>query len=361
MTKNNKELKKILLGYSEEQVTKYNLEGKCEFEFIEDLSKKNGNCSFDKVISKAHIEVNLNRLISFKNGYLKSLFNTYCTIAHEVQHARALLMNNDEDKNYNDLLTLLEYGCYAGVLKIDRKKIGKYLLNIFRIQKNLDINYEFSTQEIHANLVGYKEAYNKFEFALSEEEKKTCKTIIKSLEFLSNQFQIFYLMGKTPVNKFSVCVSNSYKFIKENPEFLNKYPLLKEVFSENNYLVNPYQMYKKINSSVEPFYRKLMINWLISFEMDYKQFFEDEDFKKYVENIIKDYIDETIDYYRHKDMCKIFIRDERIINDNLRFKKKAVRELLNLARKYNLNINGGIILDSSLMTSTVNLVKTPDL
>lgn len=359
MTSKKENLKEFILKEANELLQTYNMTDLVDVKISSMPFKSDSDIKFSSDFNEAIITINLVNLLKSDKNMTKIYFNAYSTIAHEITHARLLFKDSlDSEFNFAKLMTILEYLYYGSYFKIDYKKIKLNPLVALNVQKLLNLNYDISSSELFANLEGYTKALDKYKYELSGHDIQTYIEIIESLEFLNKQMQIFYSNDKTVVNRFSVILLWAQKYIKQYPELLIKYPICTSVFNPNGSLIHPYSLFLKINDENKQFYDSLITNWIISFKTDITEYLKDEKFKKYLETLIKNYINETILYYKKIYLGQIFIKDEKILNDNLRFKKLAVVLLQEFAAFNNLNLEGGIVLDSSLMMSSENLVRT---
>ena len=320
--------------------------------------KINGNIKFSLGFNEAQITFNLLNLLKSSPDITKVYFNAYSTIVHEITHAKLILTDSaNPEFKFAKLMTILEYLYYGSYFKVYYKKTQLNPVTAFNIQKLLNLNYDISAAELFANWEGYKKSLEKFKDGLSADDIKNYTEIIKALEFLNKQMQVFYLLDRTVVNKFSTFLLGAQKYLKKYPELFEKYPICTSIFNSCNSLIHPYYLYLKINEENKAFYDQLLINLIISFKIDITSFLKDEKFKKYLEELIKKYIDETILYYDNIHLGKIFIKNGKNLNDNFRFKKFAIVLLQEFAARNGLNIEGGIVLDSSIMMSSENLVR----
>lgn len=348
---NCKELKQYALLYKEELNKTYNLSEKITFLFKNSRSNSNGKTFIKKNLDNIPITIYLKNLINSDLNRTNILFNTYCTMTHEVQHAITFSGLSDErNYTYQQLLSALEYIHYARLFKVDVNDIKINVLDTIKLKKIMNKNYNFSLPEINANLIAYKAGLNKFKNYFNEEEFKTKQTIISSLEFLDKNMEIYYDQHENPINKFALFLHSASNYIKKDRTILERFNILKIIFDDNGNIINIYSLYKNINKDNEVMIRRLITSHLVSFQYDYSIYFKDEKFKKYIESCIKEYINNTIEFQNNLDLGKIFVEDTKILKDNLIYKYKAVSYLNNIIHKNNLDSIECTIYNSSIMT-----------
>jgi len=355
-------LKKYIETSFEELKQIYKINDAVKLKIVADIRKYNGRAIINKKMENPTIVINYLQLLNSSDAINKVYFNTYATLAHEFEHLSVLYSSNENDNEYkyDELITLLEFGFYSKALNIKSDinlNIPLFANNLYKLMKK---NYDISNTEINANIAGYKQALKKHEQNLMADDIENYNNIIDAAIFLKNNIAISYDLQGTPLNKFSVYTINSLSIIKENLELLNRFKILNVIFTKSGDLKNIYDLYLTRNNNVE-MYDKIITNYLISFNMDYSQYFEDLNFKKYIENLIEKYINNTIYFYQNINKGKVFIKDNKVLYDNLKFLKKAVIILNNIVKKYNLNINSLMILDNEIMYNTNSLIRTKKL
>ena len=94
------------------------------------------------------------------------------------------------------------------------------------------------------------------------------------------------------------------------------------------------------------FYSKYILN-LLSISRPTKLFEEqikDIGFRKYLEELINNYNDDVINYYRNIKLGSIFIDNEKILYENLKILLARMKKLNYIMMAYNLKRNSGIIM-----------------
>ena len=94
-------------------------------------------------------------------------------------------------------------------------------------------------------------------------------------------------------------------------------------------------------------YERLMIEEFISIRADYRKYFEDIEFKEYLERIIANYMNQVVDYFININEMGIFINNKNFIKENLKVLTKISKILSKNIEYYGLTIQAGMIIDSS--------------
>lgn len=301
------------------------------------------------------INVNINKILLENRGNNKKLlFRLYNTIIHEIEHVKTLTLTKKEDfYDYDHLLILMEYisQVFMELKKANVNKIklnGKIgIKNFINIGRYMSINYEFSTSEIKSQLVAYIKSLEVFREYLTEEEIKRYERIILELRRLDNCIETAYDSNKIPIMKFSTSLMYTLGVIKSNKEYLEEFGILKNLIKEDGNLKNIYELYLDINGENREMYERLMIEEFISIRADYRKYFEDIEFKEYLERIIANYMNQVVDYFININEMGIFINNKNFIKENLKVLTKISKILSKNIEYYGLTIQAGMIIDSS--------------
>lgn len=301
------------------------------------------------------INVNINKILLENRGDNKKLlFRLYNTIIHEIEHVKTLTLTKKEDfYDYDHLLILMEYisQVFMELKKANVNKIklnGKIgIKNFINIGRYMSINYEFSTSEIKSQLVAYIKSLEVFREYLTEEEIKRYERIILELRRLDNCIETAYDSNKIPIMKFSTSLMYTLGVIKSNKEYLEEFGILKNLIKEDGNLKNIYELYLDINDENREMYERLMIEEFISIRADYRKYFEDIEFKEYLERIIANYMNQVVDYFININEMGIFINNKNFIKENLKVLTKISKILSKNIEYYGLTIQAGMIIDSS--------------
>lgn len=301
------------------------------------------------------INVNINKILLENRGNNKKLlFRLYNTIIHEIEHVKTLTLTKKEDfYDYDHLLILMEYisQVFMELKKANVNKIklnGKIgIKNFINIGRYMSINYEFSTSEIKSQLVAYIKSLEVFREYLTEEEIKRYERIILELRRLDNCIETAYDSNKIPIMKFSTSLMYTLGVIKSNKEYLEEFGILKNLIKEDGNLKNIYELYLDINDENREMYERLMIEEFISIRADYRKYFEDIEFKEYLERIIANYMNQVVDYFININEMEIFINNKNFIKENLKVLTNISKILSKNIEYYGLTIQAGMIIDSS--------------
>jgi len=272
-------------------------------------------------------------------------FYTYVTLCHEIEHIKTF--EKTKDKNFNDFehfISLLEYLTYLEKYNasFDNLSLGLKIKQLIAME--LKRNYKVSTGELKSSLIGYKKAKNS---ELFKQHNANIDSIIKSLELLNNDMQLCYDCNGVSYDKFEYFFSKASVYIKKHPEILNVYKILTNFFNLNDGSAkNIYDIYLNINDNNKEFYSKYILN-LLSISRPTKLFEEqikDIGFRKYLEELINNYNDDVINYYRNIKLGSIFIDNEKILYENLKILLARMKKLNYIMMAYNLKRNSGIIM-----------------
>lgn len=311
--------------------------------------KSYGSINFGGNFNNIVININLYKFRIRKQNKLKKIFNIYNTLIHELEHIKTFQKTNGEDYyDYEHLMILLEYFRCAKIFNIDIGKRKINLISKINIKRLMDINYPISTSEIKSRLIAYRETLDVFYPCLKEEDIKTYKKIILSLEYLSDNIEIMYDRNRRPINKFLTIIRDAYIFVVNNKNLIQEFGILKNLFNDDGTIKNIYDLYQSINDKNKEMYDKLIINLFLSINVDLTPYFGDVEFKKYMEGLIDKYNNKVVDFFKNIEIAKVFIDDNKILRDNLMMQKQSVLLLDRLTNFYGLQKNSGIVLDYSL-------------
>ncbi len=308
--------------------------------------KSNASVAFNGDVKNLKININIFNFL-FKNGSTeKTIFDIYNNFFHEFEHIKVIRnATNPECSNYNYLFTILEYIEYAKSVDQSGEFTSFNILQLFTLNRLLKKNYSISSNEINSNLVGYSEAFQRLEATLEKEDIEIYRNIIDSLEFLNNNIEIKYDRNGYLVDKFSTVISSINLYLLQHKDIIQKYPILKILFKEDGSIKNIYELYQEINDRNRAMYDRLITNLFLSWNCDLSVYMKDISFKKYIENLANRYNNDCIHYFNNIEIGKVFVPNESILYENLRVKKQKILILNKQERRYDLNINSGIVLD----------------
>lgn len=299
------------------------------------------------------INVNINKILLENRGDNKKLlFRLYNTIIHEIEHVKTLTLTKKEDfYDYDHLLILMEYisQVFVGFRGVDLSKIKLSskigIKNFINIGRYMSVNYEFSTSEIKSQLVAYIKSLEVFREYLTEEEIKRYERIILELRRLDNCVEAAYDSNKIPIMKFSTSLLYTLEIIRSNKEYLGEFGILKNIIKEDGNLKNIYELYLEINDQNREMYERLMIEEFINIRFDYRKYFDDIEFKEYLERIIANYMNEVVDYCININEMEIFTKNRNFIKENLKVLKDVMSSLSKNSEYHGLTIQAGTIID----------------
>ena len=306
------------------------------------LSKSFGSLSPNINNNKYLIVINL---FNFKNmSHEDKLFYIYNTICHEIEHIKTFEKTKKDDfYNYNHIMTLMEYITYLSDLKISPNKINMGVKAKLLIGKRLNRNYKVSLGEINSLLVGYKNAINIKNF---ENKKETMDKIIEALQLLNNSLEISYGNQNEVLDNFGVYYIGTINYLKEYPEILKVYKVLNNFFYPNGQAKDVYTLYRNRNKDNYVLYDRFILN-IIMETIDNSYVIEcmklDSDFKEYIEVLIHQYIDNSINFINNLDKCKLIIPEDEILNDNVNMIMKSQALINNLINESNAEIKSSMI------------------
>lgn len=302
--------------------------------------------TFNGDINDLKINMNTLKLLFNNDSSEKKLFNVYNNFFHEFEHIKVIKNATNQDCcNYNYLFSVLEYIDNMKSARLTPNFNNLNCLKLFLLNQLMRKNYSISTNEINSNLVGYSKALQSLESNLMEQDVVLYKKIIESLKFLDENIEIKYVENGSYADKFSTVISNSQEYLFQNIQLLQAYPILKIIFEDNGNVKNIYSLYQERTEKNKTMYDKLIINLLLTYNFDLSSYFEDIEFKKYVERISDQYNNSCINYFKNINLGKIFVTDEKILVENLKRKKQKILLLKKLGSKYELNTNSGILLN----------------
>lgn len=306
------------------------------------LSKSYGSLSPNINDNKYLIIINL---FNFKDmNHEDKLFYIYNTICHEIEHIKTFEKTKEDDfYNYNHIMTLMEYITYLSDLKLSPNRINMGVKAKLLIGKRLNRNYKVSLSEINSLLVGYKKAIGIKSF---ENKKETIDKIIETLQLLNNSLEISYGSKKEVLDNFGVYYIGTIKYLREYPEVLKEYKVLNNFFYPNGQAKDVYTLYRSRNKDNYVLYDRFILN-IIMETIDNSYVIEcmklDVDFKKYIELLIHQYIDNSINFINNLDKCKLIIPEDEILNDNVNMIMKSQVLVNDLINKSNMEIKSSMI------------------
>ena len=211
------------------------------------------------------------------------------------------------------------------------------------IGKRLNRNYKVSLSEINSLLVGYKKAIGVKSF---KNKKETIDKIIETLQLLNNSLEISYGSKKEVLDNFGVYYIGTIKYLREYPEVLKEYKVLNNFFYPNGQAKDVYTLYRSRNKDNYVLYDRFILN-IIMETIDNSYVIEcmklDVDFKKYIELLIHQYIDNSINFINNLDKCKLIIPEDEILNDNVNMIMKSQVLVNDLINKSNMEIKSSMI------------------
>lgn len=344
-TENKKKLEEQTISIFQDTIKKAGLEEVVNLKIIKSVFKNIGSLKIRKDFESAEMRINLSKA---KKEEAEEIYQISQAIFHEIEHAKTLFLTKKEDfYSYEHLISIMEYLYYGNIFKINFEKISMSLPEAYFLKREMNKNYELSSSEIYANLASYLKLQEAYGNEFDREKNKTCSQIIQSLEFLNSNIEIHYNHYGQPINKFMMFTVHAGSYINQNKEVYNQYKILRHLFNNDGTVKSLYDIYLNINEDNEAMYKKIMTGYLASINCDYKESLQDQSFKQYVESLISDYINGTIDYYNNIEKGQIFIDNPKVLSDNLIMKKRNVKILNGIAKKYDLNLTSGTIIDSN--------------
>ena len=338
---------------------KYNCSDKIQIKNCKVL-RGNGSMKLNTDFDNAEIKINAKRISKQTVDLLKCKYNIYNTVAHEISHALLFISPAQEEKDfsYPILLASMEYCHLANMVKSDLSKGTKGLSKVFKAQRLINKNHLISMSEINANIFGTQIALEKYEHELSDDDVLNQKVILASLKLVAKEMQIFYDLKGFVNNSFAAFLPSVITIIKKYPEILDKFPIIKTIFDENLKICSPYELFNKRKTSLNPeFYDDVIIQWLINIDGNISSLFLDDEFKEYVGELIKKYIQRTQEFYDNRELVLVSLENEKHYSKNLRYKRQSIAVLMSLANKYGIDIGDTMILDSNVMFNTDSLIK----
>lgn len=298
------------------------------------IVKSNGYVKPNIKNGKYEVVINLN---SFKNlSSDDAMFYMYETIAHEIEHIKTFEKTKEDGFcDYEHFVSLLEYISYLYELRQPAIDINMSLVKRVILSRKMSRNYDVSTGEIKASLEGYKKAKEKSSY---KKDDKKVDIIIKSLEFLNDNLEVTYDRNNVPGLKLNIFLRNASSYLKKYPELLNEYKILGIVFNENG-IKSIEELYNERNSE-----NARLIDNIILSVISVDNVPEREDIRMYLCELISNYNQKTIDFYRNMKYGKVFIDDEMKLADNLRVMMNKSKYLNTVLRSMGMENKQGVVL-----------------
>lgn len=309
-----------------------------------------GVLTIDKGLTKGKVTINLYEILRKKYYKEKKEFEIINNIYHELEHTKTLIQTkNGNYYSFEHLISLMEFITYANMFNIKFDKLSFNMQKMVKLKKMLNKNYEVSTSEINASLIGYKQSFEKYEHKLTDDDKKNITQLINVLKLLSENMEICYDHLGGCNNKFSLLLTNTSNYINKYPEVYKKYKILHNLFDEDGTVKKLSDIYSGITNENIEMYKKIMIYYIISVKDEYNAEFINNMDKKFLENIINEYMNNTIDYFKNINLCKIFIDKTKVLTDNLLIKKKNVQVLNKFIIEHNIERTSGLLIGNSMI------------
>lgn len=298
------------------------------------IVKSNGYVKPNIKNGKYEVVINLN---SFKNlSSDDAMFYMYETIAHEIEHIKTFEKTKEDGFcDYEHFVSLLEYISYLYELRQPAIDINMSLVKRVILSRKMSRNYDVSTGEIKASLEGYKKAKEKSGYKKAD---KKVDIIIKSLEFLNDNLEVTYDRNNVPGLKLNIFLRNASSYLKKHPELLSEYKILGIVFNENG-IKSIEELYNERNSE-----NARLIDNIILSVISVDNVPEREDIRMYLCELISNYNQKTIDFYRNMKYGKVFIDDEMKLADNLRVMMNKSKYLNTVLRSMGMENKQGVVL-----------------
>lgn len=298
------------------------------------IVKSNGYVKPNIKNGKYEVVINLN---SFKNlSSDDAMFYMYETIAHEIEHIKTFEKTKEDGFcDYEHFVSLLEYISYLHELRQPAIDINMSLVKRVILSRKMSRNYDVSTGEIKASLEGYKKSKEKSGY---KKDDKKVDIIIKSLEFLNDNLEVTYDRNNVPGLKLNIFLRNASSYLKKYPELLSEYKILGIVFNENG-IKSIEELYNERNSE-----NARLIDNIILSVISVDNVPEREDIRIYLCELISNYNQKTIDFYRNMKYGKVFIDDEMKLADNLRVMMNKSKYLNTVLRSMGMENKQGVVL-----------------
>ena len=298
------------------------------------IVKSNGYVKPNIKNGKYEVVINLN---SFKNlSSDDAMFYMYETIAHEIEHIKTFEKTKEDGFcDYEHFVSLLEYISYLHELRQPAIDINMSLVKRVILSRKMSRNYDVSTGEIKASLEGYKKSKEKSGY---KKDEKKVDIIIKSLEFLNDNLEVTYDRNNVPGLKLNIFLRNASSYLKKYPELLSEYKILGIVFNENG-IKSIEELYNERNSE-----NARLIDNIILSVISVDNVPEREDIRIYLCELISNYNQKTIDFYRNMKYGKVFIDDEMKLADNLRVMMNKSKYLNTVLRSMGMENKQGVVL-----------------
>ena len=171
-----------------------------------------------------------------------------------------------------------------------------------------------------------------------KKDDKKVDIIIKSLEFLNDNLEVTYDRNNVPGLKLNIFLRNASSYLKKYPELLSEYKILGIVFNENG-IKSIEELYNERNSE-----NARLIDNIILSVISVDNVPEREDIRIYLCELISNYNQKTIDFYRNMKYGKVFIDDEMKLADNLRVMMNKSKYLNTVLRSMGMENKQGVVL-----------------
>lgn len=250
-------------------------------------------------------------------------FYIYITILHELEHIKTFEFTKRKDfYEYEHFISLLEYISYMYELRQPPTDINSNLVKKILLSKKMISNYEVSTGEIKSSLESFKSGKK---YLISTKSKKNIEQvdkIISSLDFLNKHMEITYVNKILNVDKMYYFLRNTSLYLQRYPHLINQYEILKIAFNNNGCLKEIEDLYLSRNS-----YNHEIIDRIVLSVININNIPDDDNIKKYVEELIKNYNSKIYEFYKNINLGKIFMDKEKYLEDNLEIIIKKSRRL----------------------------------
>lgn len=294
----------------------------------------NGCVKVHKDVSHYRYRIHINLLPFLRGTYTSHrmrLFYLYATIIHELKHIELLEKKNLGD--YSELVAFWEeYRNFSRLRLLDGINLVLMGKNTRASQKK---KYRVSAAEILCNLWAFQRSYLVLGSYLTEQERDTVETMIRSLSFLKEHLIISYSSGNHPYNLFPKMISEVQLVLKKDPgKRAEDLKPMQCLFLPDGQAKPVEQLFRERTDTNAMVTDGVLINWFICADMDFSGIFRKcPALKNHMEALANRYCAHAIGYLKDSGIGKVFL-DDALLQDNGAMLVKNVDRLNKLIDRY---------------------------
>lgn len=302
------------------------------------ISAGKQNKSFDVVF------VNLwPYLRSRKGSQTMPLFYLYSVVAHELKHIKILQDWYDGiNCEFDVLFSQWTLNHFLSGFFVERMA-RNYLL--FRGASELKKRrYDVSPIELLCYQFGFQEAFIHFSDLFDSHELELAQTIIDSINFIVQHFEIDYFSGRQAYNRFTHTFYYLARFVQRHPKHIERCPQLSFIFNAEGLIKSPELIFAERTDENARLIDRILIRMFITTSLDWGAMFKSNpDLHHHINALSNTYCAEAVDYLKNTKLGEVFLH-QSVLQDNAAMLIKNVHTLNQLMDTHCMNRTSGSLI-----------------